>query len=223
MVSLRGIQISHNYRYYKALKDISLELKAGECFALFGPNGAGKTTLMRIFATLLKPTDGHFEIMGKNSRSYRDEARQYLFFIGHGSFLYDDLTAIENVEFAMGLRGWVPTLNEIRIALDRVGIGPYGAQKSRYLSIGMQKRLALAKALLARPHLLLLDEPYAALDEKGIALMNECIKKFLERGATVLMSSHDRARAAEVAGRAGILQNKSLQEVPVSELDHALF
>ncbi len=223
MVSLRGIKISHLYRYYKALREVSLELKAGECFALFGPNGAGKTTLMRIFSTLLRPTEGLLEVMGKNSRLYRDEARRYLFFIGHQSFLYDDLTAIENIEFAMGLRGWAPTLNEIRMILDRVGIGPFGAQKSRYLSAGMQKRLALAKALLARPHLLLLDEPYAALDEKGIVLMNQCIKEFQEKGTAVLMTSHDRVRASEVASRAGILQNKGLQEIPVSELDHALY
>jgi ABC-type multidrug transport system ATPase subunit len=178
---------------------------------------------MRIFATLMKPTDGWFEIMGKDCRRHYEEARRYLFFIGHGSFLYDDLTVIENIQFAMGLRGWSPTLNEIRMTLDRVGIGPYGAQKSRYLSAGMQKRLVLAKALLARPNLLLLDEPYASLDEKGVLLMNQCIQDFLKRGAAIFMSGHDRDRAADVATRAGLLHNKVLQEIPLSELDRALF
>ncbi len=223
MIALRGIKITHTYRYYTALKSVSLDLHAGDCFALFGPNGAGKTTLMRIFSTLLTPTEGWFEIMGKDCHSYREDARRYLFFIGHGSFLYDDLTAIENIQFSMGMRGWSPTLNEIRVVLDRVGIGPYGLQKSRYLSAGMQKRLILAKALLAKPNVLLLDEPYASLDEKGITLMNQCIKEFQQKGVAIFMSGHDRVRAAEVATRAGILQNKKLQEIPISELDRALF
>ncbi|MBI3358236.1 MAG: heme ABC exporter ATP-binding protein CcmA [Nitrospirae bacterium] len=223
MVSLCGIKISHTYRFFKALKEVSLELQKGECYALFGPNGAGKTTLMKIFATLLQPTSGTVTIMGRDGVQDREEARRFLFFIGHGSFLYDDLTAIENIEFAIGLRGWLPTLGEIKMALDRVGIGPYASQKSRTLSTGMQKRLALAKAILAEPNLLLLDEPYASLDEKGIAIMNELICDFLKKGASVLLSSHDRAKTAEVATHAGILHNKGLREIPVTELAHALF
>lgn len=223
MVSLLGIKISHTYRFFKALKSVSIELQNGECFALFGPNGAGKTTLMKIFATLLQPTTGTVAIMGKDSVQDREAARLALFFIGHKSFLYDDLTAIENIEFTIGLRGWRPTLGEMKTALDRVGIGAYASQKSRYLSAGMQKRLSLAKAILAKPSLLLLDEPYASLDEKGVDVMNEAIRDFLKEGASVLISSHDRVKAAEVAHRAGILHNKGLKEVPLTELEHALF
>jgi heme ABC exporter ATP-binding subunit CcmA len=223
MVSLSGINISHTYRFFKALKSVSIELQGGECFALFGPNGAGKTTLMKIFATLLQPTSGVVSIMGKDSVTDRDAARQALFFIGHKSFLYEDLTAIENIEFTIGLRGWRPTLGEIKKALDRVGIGAYASQKSRYLSAGMQKRLSLAKAILAEPNLLLLDEPYASLDENGIDVMNDVIRGVLACGTSVLISSHDRIKAAEVSHRAGILQNKGLKEIPITELEHALF
>lgn len=223
MISLRGDKISHMYRRYKSLKEVSLELAPGECFALFGPNGAGKTTLMKIFATLLRPTEGTFEIMGKDGLQHRDDVRRYLFYIGHGSFLYDNLTVVENVEFTMGLRGWLPTLNEIRAVLDRVGLGPFGMQKGGKLSAGMKKRLALAKALLAQPDVLLLDEAYDALDERGMNLMNECIRDFLRKGKTVFLSSHDRAKTAEVAHRAAILQNKKLREIPVKDLANALF
>jgi len=223
MVSLAGIKISHTYRFFKALKDVSIALQRGECYALFGQNGAGKTTLMKIFATLLQPTCGTVSIMGKDTVEDREAARQALFFMGHGSFLYDDLTAIENIEFAMGLRGFRPSLRDIKITLDRVGIGPYASQKSRHLSAGMQKRLSLAKAILANPNLLLLDEPYASLDEKGIDIMNESIRGFLHQGAAVLISSHDRVKTAEVAHRAGILHNKGLKEIPIAELAYALF
>jgi heme ABC exporter ATP-binding subunit CcmA len=223
MVSLLGNKVSHTYRFFKALKEVSLELQKGECYALFGPNGAGKTTLMKIFATLLQPTCGTVQIMGKDGARDREEARRFLFFIGHGSFLYDDLTAVENIEFAIGLRGWLPTLGEIKSALDKVGIGPYASQKSRYLSAGMQKRLSLAKAILAEPDLLLLDEPYASLDEKGIDILNELIRDFLKKGSAVLISSHDRVKTGEVATRAGILQNKALREIPLTELSNALF
>ncbi len=223
MVSLLGYQISHTYRYHKVLKDVSLTLNPGDCYVLFGPNGAGKTTLMKILATLLKPTSGTIEIMGKDTQQSREEARRYLFFIGHGTFLYDDLTVTENIEFTMGLRGETPSFSMIRDVLDRVGIGPFALQKSRYLSAGMQRRLALAKALLANPNLLLLDEPYVSLDEKGMEMMNDCIREFLKKGTAVLMSSHDRAKAAEVASHAGILHNKTLREIPVKELGYALF
>ena len=223
MVSLLATNISHTYRFFKAVRAVSIELQSGECYALFGPNGAGKTTLMKIFATLLRPTSGTVSIMGKDSADDREGARQALFFIGHGSCLYDDLTAVENIKFAIGLRGFRPTLGEIKAALDRVGIGAYASQKSRTLSAGMQKRLSLAKAILADPQLLLLDEPYAALDEKGIDIMNDVIRGFLKKGASVLISSHDRIKTAEVAHRAGIVQNKGLREIPVTELENALF
>lgn len=218
MVVLRGSQIGHTYRYHQVLHDVSLELHEGDCFALFGPNGTGKTTLMKIFATLLTPTEGGFEVMGTAS-VHREAVRRHLFLIGHESFLYDDLTAVENIEFAMGLRGVVPPHKEIMAALDRTGIGPFALHKSRHLSSGMKKRLALAKALLARPALILLDEPYVALDQKGAEVMNDCIHEWLENGSAVLMSGHEDLKTAGVARRSGILQNKTLSEFLSTALD----
>ncbi|MFQ5949710.1 MAG: heme ABC exporter ATP-binding protein CcmA [Nitrospiria bacterium] len=218
MVSIRGITISKSFRHHQVLNGISLEVREGECYALFGPNGAGKTTLLRIFATLYRPSSGRFEIMGLDGLRERAKIRENLFFISHGSYLYDDLSVIENIQFAIGIRGGNPTAREIKIALDRVGIGPFGRLKSRYLSAGMKKRLSIAKVLLVRPKVLLLDEAYASLDERGVAMMNGCIREFTKEGAAVLITTHDRVKTAEVASRAGILQRSLLREVTIKEI-----
>ncbi|MEK7286649.1 MAG: heme ABC exporter ATP-binding protein CcmA [Nitrospirota bacterium] len=223
MVSLLSENVSHAYGFFHALKGVSLEINPGDCFALFGPNGAGKTTLMKIFATLLSPTQGQLSILGKDAVRDRDTVRASIFFVGHGSFLYDDLTAIENIEFAIGIRGRLPPLNEIKTVLDRVGIGAYASQKTRTLSAGMQKRLSLAKTILAQPELILFDEPYTALDENGVEMMHQVIRDFLARGAAVILSSHDRAKTAQIANRAGLLHHKTLKEIPLTDLQNALF
>ncbi len=218
MTAIRGISVGKSYAHYPVLKDVSLEVQAGECYALFGSNGAGKTTLLRILATLLAPTSGRVEILGHDVSKQKSAAREGLFLLGHGSHLYDDLTVVENVRFAVGLRGLDPSPIEIKRVLDRVGIGPFGGFRARVLSAGMKKRLSLARALLIRPRVLLLDEAYAALDEKGVALVHACIGDFLKEGAAVLMTSHDRAHAARVAHRAGMLQRGVLHEMTIPDL-----
>ncbi len=225
VTAILGVDVSKSYRYDLVLSSISLKVARGECYTLLGANGSGKTTLLRLFATLLAPTAGTIEIEGHHSLTQKPEARAHLFFIGHASHLYDDLTAIENIRFALGMRGISVGPSEIKQAIDVMGMGPFGRYKTRHLSKGMQKRLAFAKALLARPRVLLLDEPYASLDEPGIETVNACLKDFLAQGAAVLMSSHDRAHAAAVTHRAGVLRQHLLQEISPSDLprSYALF
>lgn len=218
MLAIRGIALSKSFQHYQVLKEISLEISTGECYALFGPNGAGKTTLLRIFATLHRPSSGQFEIMGIDGARERAKVRASLFMISHGSYLYDDLSVKENIQFALGIRGWNPTDLEIKKALDRVGIGPFTGLRSRYLSAGMKKRLSIAKALLIRPKVLLLDEAYASLDERGVCMMNDCIRGFNQEGSTVLITTHERPRTAEVAHRVGILHRSVLKEISVKEM-----
>ncbi len=218
MTAIRGISLCKSYAHYPVLREVSLSVQAGECYALFGQNGAGKTTLLRILATLLAPTSGQIEILGYDVRRQKSAAREGLFLLGHGSHLYDDLTVIENLRFSVGLRDRDPAPIEIKRALDRVGIGPFGGFRARVLSAGMKKRLSLARALLLRPRVLLLDESYASLDEMGVSLVNTCIGEFLGEGAAVLMTSHDRTRAARVAHRAGRLQRGMLHELTIPEL-----
>ncbi len=218
MNAIRGESLSKSFQHYQVLKGVSIEVARGECYALFGPNGAGKTTLLRIFATLHRPSAGSFEIMGMDGRRERTKVRALIYMIGHGSYLYDDLSVKENIQFAIGVRGWNPTDGEIKKALDQVGIGRFARLRSRYLSAGMKKRLSIAKALLIRPKVLFLDEGYASLDERGVEMMNECIRAFTKAGACVLMTTHDRGPTAEVADRVGVLNRSVLREMTVKEM-----
>ncbi len=225
MKAIQCISICKAYRHYEVLKDISLEISPGECYSLFGPNGAGKTTLLRILATIHRPTGGQFLIAGHDGVRDKIRVRESIFLIAHGSYLYDDLNAVENIRFAAGLRGKNPSGREIKIALDRVGIGAFSELKTRYFSAGMKKRLSLAKSILIRPDVLLMDEPYASLDEKGQQMVNDYLREVTKSGGTVFMTTHDRARTAEVTHRAGVLTQGTLREIPAGLLkeSHDIF
>lgn len=221
MAAIRGIQLSKSYHHYSVLKEISFEVAGGHCYVLIGQNGAGKTTLLRILATLQRPSAGRFEIMGHDGTQEKTRVREVLILVAHGSHLYDELNAEENIRFAMGLWGISPTDREIKIALDRVGIGAFKDLKTRYFSMGMKKRLAIAKATLIRPKVLLLDEPYSSLDEGGMAMVNSYIREITQQGASVMLTTHNRAKSAEVAHRAGVLIRGELREISVKDLTAA--
>ncbi|HET6369605.1 MAG TPA: heme ABC exporter ATP-binding protein CcmA [Nitrospiria bacterium] len=221
MLAIQVSQVSKSFHHYEVLKEVTFEVAQGTCFALFGPNGAGKTTLLRILATLQRPTSGWFKIGGYHGIGERGKVRELLFMIAHGSYLYDDLNAVENIRFAMSLRGGHSTDRETKAALDRVGIGPFADLKVRFFSAGMKKRLSMAKAILTRPRVLLLDEPYSSLDEQGVKMVNGSLRELAGEGSTVVMTTHDRANSAAVANRAGILRKGVLRELTVNELTAA--
>jgi heme ABC exporter ATP-binding subunit CcmA len=218
MLAIRGIQLSKSYHYYQVLREISLEVAVGQCYALFGPNGAGKTTLLRILATALRPSSGRFEVMGHDGVQERPRVRELLLLLGHGSYLYDELNAFENIRFTVALRGMSPTDREIKLALDRVGIGAFADLRTRYFSMGMKRRLSIARAILIRPKVLFLDEPYASLDEEGMMMMNRYIREVTQEGTAVLMTTHNRIKSAEIAHRAGVLLRGELKEIAVRDL-----
>ncbi|MBI3594212.1 MAG: heme ABC exporter ATP-binding protein CcmA [Nitrospirae bacterium] len=224
-MSISGDQLIKSYQHHQVLRGVSFEIREGSCYALFGPNGAGKSTLLRILATLIRPTSGNFKIQGFQGLSEKMKVREQIFLIGHGSYLYDDLTTEENVQFALEIRGISPSRLEIKTALDRVGIGPFAKLKSRFLSAGMKKRLSIARAILIRPKVLLLDEGYSSLDERGVETLNQCIRDFNREGMTILMTTHERIKTAEVAHQAGVLINGNLKEISVKSLleEHAIF
>jgi ABC-type multidrug transport system ATPase subunit len=216
MIAIRTIQLDKSYHFYQVLKEVSLEVAEGECYALFGSNGAGKTTLLRILATVLHPSAGKFELMGYDGLQEKLKVREILFLMGHGSYHYDELNALENIRFAMALRGMNPTGREIKLVLDRVGIGAFADLRTRYYSMGMKKRLSIAKAMLIRPSVLLLDEPYASLDEEGMNIINHYIQDITQ--TAVMLTTHDRLRSSQVAHRAGVLNRGELTEIAVKEL-----
>ena len=211
-------RLEKNFGYSSVLRGVSLGVEAGQCYVLFGANGAGKTTLLRIIATIQRPSGGWFAIDGCDGVKERDEVRRKLFLITHGSHLYDELSGLENLHFALGLRGlhWDQTAGENM--LERVGLGPFAAMKARYYSSGMKKRLSFAKAMLVRPPVLLLDEPYAALDETAMDMVNGFVGELTSEGKTVLMVSHNRHRSAQVAHRAGVMRHGGIEEISLQQL-----
>lgn len=218
MTSIAVDRLEKNFSYSCVLRDVSLSVEAGQCYVLFGANGAGKTTLLRILATIQRPSGGLFAINGFNGVRERDEVRRSLFLVTHGSHLYDELSGWENLRFAIGLRGLEWDETEGKRVLERVGLMSFSGMKTRHYSSGMKKRLAFAKAMLIRPPVLLLDEPYAALDEKAMEMINGFVAELTGEGGTVLMVSHNRHRSAQVAHRAGILRRGGIDEVTLDHL-----
>ena len=218
MIAIQVSNLSKAYGFYRIFEDLSFDIYPGECFALFGPNGAGKTTLLRILATLQAPSHGQFTIFGQDGVAQKDTVREIIMLIAHGSHLYDELSATENLQFALGLRGQTPSPSHIKRALDRTGIGAFADLKIRQFSAGMKKRLDFAKTILAQPQLLLLDEPYNALDHDGVAITNQLIQETLDRDGTVFMTTHDRDKATQIASRGGILKGGHLQLLSPEQL-----
>lgn len=218
MIAIQVNSLSKTYGFYRIFEDLSFEIHSGECFVLLGPNGAGKTTLLRILATLQTPSGGQFTIFGQHGVAQKDAVREIIMLIAHGSHLYEELSATENLQFALGLRGLAPAAPQIKRALDRTGIGAFADLKIRQFSAGMKKRLDLAKVILAQPRLLLLDEPYNALDYSGVAMTNHLIQETLDRGGTVFMTTHDRDKARQVGTRGGILKGGHLQLISPEQM-----
>ena len=218
MSAIQVTGLSKAYGFYRIFEEVSFAINPGACFALFGPNGAGKTTLLRILATLQAPSEGQFTIFGQDGVAQKDSVRSTLLFIAHGSYLYEELSATENLQFALALREQSPEPSQLKRALDQTGIGAYGNLKIRQFSAGMKKRLALTKAILAQPKLLLLDEPYNALDDGGVAITNQLIQDTMKRGGTVVMTTHDRNKASQIATEGAILQSGHLQLLSPEEL-----
>ena len=218
MTAISCHHLGKAYGHYQVLHDVNLTLAHGECFTLLGPNGAGKTTLLKILATLQRPSEGHYDMLGMNGLTDREALRAHFVFLAHGAHVYDDLNAKENIAFALALRGKRPTDRDIKLALDRVRIGAFAEMKIRHYSAGMKKRLALAKVMLAQPKILLLDEPFAALDPDGAALMRDYIGERVADNGAVIMATHDPGKARPVTTRAGRLRHGALQEITLDEL-----
>jgi heme ABC exporter ATP-binding subunit CcmA len=197
------------YGDYPALRDLSLSLAEGTCCALLGRNGAGKTTLLRILAGLSPFQRGDVRMFGGVPRS--EEARRQLGFLGHGIGVYEDLSARENLQFF----GRVCELRNLAAAcdawLERVGLARVAQMPVRQFSRGMRQRLALARTFLNQPKTLLLDEPFTSLDDRAIAMLSELLNEARERGATIVLSTHQLREAMAVASHVALLENGRLR------------
>ncbi|MCP2013683.1 heme exporter protein A [Deinococcus sp. HSC-46F16] len=180
------------------LRGVTLDVPAGEGVTLLGENGAGKTTLLRVLASGLRPTRGEGRVLGYDLRDSR-AVRDHVHLMPVDAGLYPDLTCAENLAFALRMHGQP---GDVAGALTRVGLAGAANRRARFLSAGMRKRLALARAwLLARP-VTLVDEPFANLDEGGRALVLELLGDLRARGVTLVVAAHEPGLARQVAPRA---------------------
>jgi heme exporter protein A len=187
------------------LRGLNLHLDRGEFVALLGPNGAGKTTLLRILASLARPSLGEVRLDGHHLPSEAAAVRRILGVVSHQPLLYGDLTAEENLRFYARLYGVADSKRRIDEILDTVGLDRRRRDRVREYSRGMQQRLAIGRAVLHDPQILLFDEPHTGLDQEASSMLDGVLRHVAGRGRTVLMTSHDLLRAADLASRIDIL------------------
>ncbi|MBS1154049.1 MAG: ccmA [Myxococcaceae bacterium] len=182
--------VSKRYGPRWALARLSYSLPVGRSLLLTGHNGSGKTTLLRMIATASFPTAGTLQVLGKDSRTDREAIRHQVALLSHASFLYEDLTAAQNLIVLGRLMGLEDPARDSAALLDRVGLSARTDNPVRQFSAGMRKRVAIARLLLKAPALALLDEPFGELDPAGIAQMEGLIAELKAKGTTLVLATH---------------------------------
>ena len=204
ILSARGL--AKLYGGFAALDGVDLEVAPGESVLLLGPNGAGKSTLLRIAALLSRPSAGTLRLWGEDpARADRRSIRGRIGLLSHQGFLYDHLTAAENLRFYGRLYGLAMSAARARAALAEVGLDARRDDPARAFSRGMQQRLALARALLHEPEMLLLDEPFTGLDRDGARALQGMLASRLGGARACLMVTHDFEPALPLATRVVVL------------------
>ncbi len=187
------------------LNGLNFSVEEGEFVALIGPNGAGKTTFLRILASLSRPSAGLLQVAGCQLPQDAAKVRQKLGFVSHQPLLYDNLTATENLKFYGKIYNLSNMDTRIAEVLGTVGLTARQKDLVRTYSRGMQQRLAIARAILHDPSVILFDEPYTGLDQDAAAMLDTVLRSVAAQGRTVVMTSHDLARVEELASRFDIL------------------
>jgi len=202
--------------------DLNLRVASGEVLALFGRNGAGKTTFLHLAATLMRPTEGRL-LYGDGKESSPEEIRRKIGLVSHASFLYPDLTVRENLAFYARLYGLTNVTAIVEEAAERADLSARADSPVRSLSRGMQQRLTIARAVLHRPSLLLLDEPYTGLDPVSADRLSALLSQFREQGTAAILTTHDLERGLAAADRVAILESGRLVHEGTSQQDPKTF
>lgn len=203
MIEARGMVKSFGLK--PVLRGLDFTVEPGEFVAIVGPNGAGKTTFLRILASLASPTAGLVRIAGFPLPGAAAEVRRRLGVVAHQPLLYGDLTAWENLRFYGRMYSVSDLEARLESLLEMVGLWPVRDELVRAFSRGMQQRLAIGRAVLHEPRLLLLDEPHTGLDQEAAAMLDDLLKRVASQGRTIVMTSHDLARAHALASRVDVL------------------
>lgn len=211
------------YGRRRALDDVTLTVRAGECLALFGPNGAGKTTLLRSLAGLLRPTTGEARLLGERLPGEL-ATRAHVGLLSHHSMLYDVLTVRENVAFAASLHGLADDDVAVDAALARLALVDRALTPVRALSRGWQQRTSIARAIVHRPALVLLDEPYTGLDVAGARALTTLLRTLRDDGAALVLVTHDVGEGLALATHAAVLvDGRVVHHAPTDGEDPATF
>lgn len=204
-------KVAKRYGSERALAGVTLELRAGSMCALLGHNGAGKTTLLGVLSTLVRPTAGGVTYRSGGKSIDGEDVRREIGMLAHQSLCYAELSAIENLELFAGLYSVDGSAAAIKAVLDRVGLDERArGRAARTYSRGMMQRLALARALLTKPSLLLLDEPFTGLDRGGALALGEQLGELKVSGAIVVVVTHDLEAIANRTDHVAILRRGGL-------------
>jgi len=204
---LAVVDVARHYGRRKALSQISFTCQAGEIVGLLGPNGAGKSTLLNILATLLAPSRGSVQYGARSQAEGGAEIRAQIGMLGHDLFLYPELTARENLSFFSKLYGLADVPTVVATALAQAGLADRADDFVSGYSRGMRQRLALERALLHGPQLILLDEPFTGLDQSSTAALVARLQERQRAGCLIVLATHDLDVADGLLTRAIYLKN----------------
>lgn len=220
--AISAVGLRKDYADRSVLRGLDLSVPWGQTAVLFGTNGAGKTTLLRILAGLSRPDAGEVQIAGLRMRRSGGRARTLVGFVGHQTLLYGDLTCRENLVFYAKLYGVDRPLSRIDDVLAQMNLADRADRRVRTLSHGMQKRLSVARAILHRPAVLLLDEPESGLDADSVVSLGELLKDWAASGKTALLTTHSAEIGQAWADRAFRLERGRVAEETPSHRDAAV-
>ncbi|MFJ5757964.1 ABC transporter ATP-binding protein [Neobacillus sp. NPDC093182] len=194
------------------LRGIDLSITQGETVAILGPNGAGKSTLLKVLATLIKPTSGLVKINGLDLKKDHIEVKKMFGYLPHSSLLYDHYTPLENLVFFGNLYGVKDVENRARKLVNEVGLSFFINEPVKNFSRGMIQRIAIARAIIHEPKIMLLDEPHTGLDQGAITILNNVVLSMKEKGCTTLIVTHDFKQAAAICDRIIIVKNGKIAD-----------
>ncbi len=211
--------ITKNFGSMTVLDNVNFSVKGGEFLTIVGPNGAGKTTLIKIMATLVNATGGTVEIGGFDVKKFPEKVRGIIGVISHNTYLYNELTAGENLKF-FGRMYAIPEIDRrVDEVLGETGLADRKHDRVGTFSRGMKQRLSIARAILHKPSVLLLDEPYTGLDQQASASLESVLNSLTGSGITTIMISHDLKRGLALADQVMIMASGTVMyHAPASDV-----